>query len=86
MTLHDLVVALRESGTSEHKLTVLRQIAKTMPEGVSLDLLVDEFAKHHNVTEGTVKKAKAILQDAAAAVKAFAATTPPPPAPPSTRK
>lgn len=72
MTLHDLVVKLRESGTSEHKLTVLRQIAKTLPEGASLDMLVDQFAAHHNVSEGTIVKAKAILRAAADAAKLLA--------------
>ncbi len=94
MNLDRLVEALRESGTSEVKLTVLRKIAASLPEGADLNFLVDEFAKHHNVTEGTVKKAKAILHDAAVAAKAVAdakaaeaaRVVPPPPAPQSTRK
>jgi len=60
MGLDDLVEELRESGTSEFKLTLLRKIAAENV-GLALNGVLVKFAQHHNVTEGTVKKAREIL-------------------------
>lgn len=60
MGLDDLVEELRESGTSEFKLVLLRKIAAENV-GLALNGVLVKFAQHHNVTEGTVKKAREIL-------------------------
>jgi hypothetical protein len=60
MRLDDLVAELKESGTSEFKLGLLRSIAQANPD-LSLAGVVKKFGMHHNVTEGTVKKAREIL-------------------------
>lgn len=65
MKLDDLVDELRETGTSEFKLSLLRKIAGENP-GLSLSGVLVKYAAHHNVTEGTIRKAREILARAEA--------------------